>query len=280
MLLLTTRGRRTGLPRTVALAYAELDGALHLVGGDHGSDRDPGWVENLRAEPEAVVELGRRRLAARAALLGDAERAVLWPRLAERLPAIDLYRARAGRPIPVVRLALRPWDVVLRGERPDDADAIDAVHRTAFPTDDEARLVRLLRAAGRARVSLVAERDGRVVGHVLLSPVTVDPASDPRALGLGLAPLAVLPAEQRRGVGAALVQAGLEACRALGARFVVVLGDPGYYGRFGFRRAADAGLHGDYDAPDAFQARALVPDGLPRPGSRVRYAPEFASLAG
>jgi len=104
MLLLTTRGRKTGRPRTVALAYAAIDGAYVVVGGDHGAPRDPQWVRNVAAEPEVEIELGRERLGARATRLdGDASRA-LWPRLVQQLPTVDLYRERASRSIPVVRL--------------------------------------------------------------------------------------------------------------------------------------------------------------------------------
>mgnify|MGYP001410727342 CR=1 FL=1 len=104
MLLLTTRGRRTGLPRTVALAYAEIDGAYVVVGGDHGAARDPQWVRNVAACPEVEIELGRRRCAARATRLDAAACEAQWPRLRHQLPTIDLYRERAPRPVPVVRI--------------------------------------------------------------------------------------------------------------------------------------------------------------------------------
>lgn len=104
MLLLTTRGRATGLARTVALAYAEIDGAWIVVGGDHGAPRDPQWVRNVAACPEVDVEIGRRRCAARAIRLDEAAAMALWPRLVQQLPTIDLYRERAARSIPVVRV--------------------------------------------------------------------------------------------------------------------------------------------------------------------------------
>lgn len=104
MLLLTTRGRRSGLPRTVALAYAEIDGAYLVVGGDQGAPRDPQWVRNVAACPEVDVEVGRRRCAARATRLDEAAVVALWPLLLHQLPTIDLYRERVARPIPVVRV--------------------------------------------------------------------------------------------------------------------------------------------------------------------------------
>jgi predicted N-acetyltransferase YhbS len=159
----------------------------------------------------------------------------------------------------------------IRPERAEDADGIGAVHRAAFPTDEEARLVDRLRAAGRARASLVAEAEGRVVGHVVFSPVRVGPRE-----GLGLAPMAVLPALQRRGVGSALVREGLAACRRECAPFVVVLGHPGYYPRFGFLRASSLGLSNQYGADEAFMVLELQPGSLPAGGGLVEYGPDFA----
>lgn len=167
----------------------------------------------------------------------------------------------------------------VRTEQDSDRDAVGAVHRAAFPTDAEARLVDLLRERGQARVSLVAEHDGQVVGHVLFSPVSVDAAGG-RCWGLGLAPVAVLPAWQRRGVGSALIREGLALCGRQGAPFVVVLGEPDYYGRFGFRRAGEAGLGNEYGVDEAFQVRQFRPGGLPAGGGLVRYAPAFAEVVG
>ncbi len=110
------------------------------------------------------------------------------------------------------------------------------VHLAAFPTQLEADLVDLLRANGNAVVSLVAHVGARIAGHVLFSPVIVERNGEVVARGLGLAPLAVMPAQQRQGIGAALVRAGIEECRNKGTPFVVVLGGPEYYRRFGFVR--------------------------------------------
>ncbi len=163
---------------------------------------------------------------------------------------------------------------VIRPERPGDAAAIHAVHAAAFPTAAEALLVEALRAAGRLAVSLVAERDGAVIGHVAFSPVTVDGAAD----GLGLAPLAVLPARQRQGVGGRLVAAGLTAAANAGAGFVVVLGEPHYYARFGFGPAVVWGLSDDYGGGAAFQVVELRAGAIPRGAGRVAYCDEFQLL--
>jgi putative acetyltransferase len=162
----------------------------------------------------------------------------------------------------------------VRPEQPGDAAAVFAVHAASFPGVDEARLVDLLRDAGRLTVSLVAEVDGAVVGHVGFSPVTV--ASG--AIGAGLAPLAVVEPYRRRGVAAELVRAGIAACGVAGFGWAVVLGEPEYYGRFGFRAASELGLSDEYGGGATFQAIELTPGALPIGAGLVRYAPEFASL--
>lgn len=167
----------------------------------------------------------------------------------------------------------------IRAETDDDRAAVHAVNRLAFGQPAEADLVDRLRAAGRATVSLVAIADGDVVGHILFSPVSVEPAPSPPPRWLGLAPMAVRPERQRAGIGSALVHAGLEAARAGGATAVVVLGHPEYYPRFGFAPASRAGLRCIYDSPDeAFMALELVPGGFAGHRGLVRYAPEFDEL--
>ncbi len=113
----------------------------------------------------------------------------------------------------------------IRFEQPQDASVIHAIHAGSFPTPGEARLVDLLRAAGRLSVSLIAEVDELVVGHVAFSPVRC--ASG--AVGAGLGPIAVAESHRRRGIAAELVRAGLQACREAGFGWAVVLGDPAYY---------------------------------------------------
>ena len=156
-----------------------------------------------------------------------------------------------------------------------DQEAIRRVQTAAFGRPDEAELALRVIAKAAGCVSLVAERDGGIVGHVLFSPVRVEGhALDPAPMGL--APLAVTPGLQRGGVGSALSRAGIEACRRAGAPFVVVLGHPPYYPRFGFVPAARFGLtYADAPPRDAFMALELVPGALARVSGRVRYAPEF-----
>jgi putative acetyltransferase len=161
---------------------------------------------------------------------------------------------------------------IIRAELPGDDAGIRRVLQAAFPTPAEAQLIDDLRRGGRLSISLVAE-DGRdIVGHIAFSPVTIDG----RAVGLGLGPLAVMPSSQRQGIGSALIRAGLEACRQTRTGFLVVLGDPVYYGRFGFQSAVRWRLCDEFHGGEAFQALELRPDGIPADGGLVRYAPEFA----
>jgi tRNA (guanine37-N1)-methyltransferase len=171
--------------------------------------------------------------------------------------------------------------VVLRDAMPADADAIDALLRAAFPSDAEAKLVRALRDAGDLPIELVAEQDGQVVGHLGFSPVTIDPQADggfsnPRFRALALAPLAVHPEAQRRGIGKALTRLGLCHCGDANLAAVFVLGDPAYYGPLGFEPADPHGFTNPFHQGDAFRVRFLN-DTEPTRGA-LRYAPAFGSL--
>lgn len=166
--------------------------------------------------------------------------------------------------------------MLVRPPLPQEESAVLAVHRAAFGREDEARLVASLRTAGRARFERLVERDGAVIGHALFSPVRIAHGDD--GLALGLAPMAVAPAWQRRGAGTALLEASLRELAETAHRAVVVLGDPAFYGRFGFRPATAAGLHDTYGGGDAFMALALREGGLDGYRGQVDYAPEFASL--
>lgn len=169
---------------------------------------------------------------------------------------------------------MTPLDVTIRPETPADADGVRDLHVRCFPSDAEAHLVERLRAAGRLSLSLVAEVAGAVVGHVAFSPATT--ASG--ATGAGMAPLAVDPAHRRRGIAAELVREGLRRCEAVGVGWVVVLGEPAYYERFGFRNASDCGLEDEYGGGPAFQIVELKAGTLPAGGGLVRYAPEFEAF--
>ena len=165
--------------------------------------------------------------------------------------------------------------VTIRPEEERDHSAVRQVNLCAFETTLEADLVDAVRPAARPLISLVAELDGTVVGHILFTPVTVrDSETTSKAIGLG--PMAVLPKLQRRGVGSRLVEAGLEACRELGEYVVVVLGHADYYPRFGFRPAAAHGIR--YRGPDFdpfFFVAELENGALEGLRGMVEYLPEF-----
>jgi putative acetyltransferase len=146
----------------------------------------------------------------------------------------------------------------LRDETPADVAAIDAVTEAAFRTlaisrHTEQFIVAALREAGALTISLVAEREGRVVGHVAFSPVTLDDGT-PGWYGLG--PLSVLPEHRRQGIGAALVREGLARLRSLGARGCCLVGHPDYYRRLGFENPPTLRLDGV--PPEVFLATTFT----------------------
>ncbi|MFT5051696.1 MAG: putative acetyltransferase [Chlamydiales bacterium] len=162
----------------------------------------------------------------------------------------------------------------IRDETADDHAAIQRVHTESFPTDAEARLVDNLRAAGNLSISLVAEDDGQILGHVACSPVT-GPAL---TTGLGLAPVAVLPSARRRGIADQLIRAALAVSAEQGHGYVVVLGDPAYYSRFDFHPGRTWNLLDEYGGGDGFQAIELQPAAITPSGGLVQYSAEFAGL--
>jgi putative acetyltransferase len=163
----------------------------------------------------------------------------------------------------------------IRREQPEDIAAIHELHEVAFGRPAEADLVDALRARSKATLSLVAVEDDRIVGHILFSPVTIN-AAERTFSAVGLAPIAVLPERQRRGIGSQLVSAGLLECRNAGYDCVVVLGHPTYYPRFGFVPASRYGLRSEYEVPDeAFMVLAWHAGVLEDRSGVVRYQPEF-----
>lgn len=163
----------------------------------------------------------------------------------------------------------------IRSEMPCDISGVHALTRAAFATarhgsHTEHHIVDALRERGELSISLVAEDAGQLIGHVALSPVDVQDGSEG---WFGLGPVSVLPERQGRGVGTALVQAAIEALRAQGARGCVLLGEPGFYGRFGFRAVPDLLLPGV--PTEYFQALCLQP---PMAQGEVRYSSAFEAV--
>lgn len=161
----------------------------------------------------------------------------------------------------------------LRVETPADQDATRHVNCTAFARDDEARLVDALRDSGSVRLSLLAEQDGQVVGHILFTELPIV-TGDGVFPALGLAPLAVLPEFQRQGIGSVLVSTGLDLCRDAGQRAVVVLGHPEFYRRFGFSSELARPLQSPF-AGDVWMALELQPAALHGIAGKVQYPPPF-----
>jgi len=167
--------------------------------------------------------------------------------------------------------------MIVRSERSGDVAAIRGVNLAAFEGAVEADLVDALRAQARPIVSLVADDAGSIAGHILFSPVTLSGSQDLKIMGL--APMAVLPARQREGIGSALVSAGLDACNRLGFGAVVVLGHAGYYPRFGFVPASRFGLVSEYHvADDVFMAVELEPGALTGVSGTIRYHSAFSTV--
>jgi putative acetyltransferase len=166
--------------------------------------------------------------------------------------------------------------VEIRNELPTDIDAIDAVTTAAFLTaphtdHTEQFIVKALRKAGKLAVSLVAEVEGNAVGHVAVSPVSI---SDGTSGWYGLGPISVLPAFQGQGIGSQLMRKALCVLREKGASGCVVLGEPSYYGRFGFQ--AMPGLRFSNVPPEYFQA---LPFGSSVPCGAVFYDDSFSAQA-
>lgn len=161
----------------------------------------------------------------------------------------------------------------IRDEELHDTDAVRKVHRQAFAQDDEGRIVDALRANGAVTLSLVAVDHQSIVGHILFSPLSVG-----NLVGAALGPMAVVPRYQRRGIGTRLVESGIERLRTMACPFIVVIGHPHFYPRFGFGPAAAHGLTCEWDVPDdAFMVRILDPEVRGRLEGLARYRAEFST---
>jgi putative acetyltransferase len=162
----------------------------------------------------------------------------------------------------------------IREEAPPDRPEVDALLRETFGRDDESELVSRLRQDGVIGAALVAEAEGEIVGHLVLSWLRAQMDGRP-IRAVALAPMAVRPAHQRRGVGSRLLTAAIADSRRIGAQAIIVLGHPAYYSRFGFSAALAAKLAAPFAGP-AFMALELVPHALAGARGSVVYPPAFA----
>jgi putative acetyltransferase len=168
--------------------------------------------------------------------------------------------------------------ITIRAEKAEDIPAVRRVNELAFGRPDEAAIVDALRPAVHPQVSLVAVEGNEVVGHIFFSPVLIE-AEDVDSSAMGLAPMAVLPGYQRRGIGSQLVLEGLRECQRIGCDVVFVLGHPEYYPRFGFMPASQKGLRSEYTVPDeVFMVAELKPGALGGRRGLVKYRPEFGEV--
>ena len=163
----------------------------------------------------------------------------------------------------------------VRVERHGDLAAIREINTRAFGQDQEANIVDALRSNGAVRLSLVATVNGRPVGHIMYSPLSVGGEITGAALG----PMAVLPEYQRQGIGSELVRHGNRQLKNDGCPFVIVLGHPEYYPRFGFKPASAHGITCEWEVPDnAFMVLVLDEVRMHGVSGLARYRDEFSSV--
>ena len=166
----------------------------------------------------------------------------------------------------------------IRIEEKSDIDLIWKLNSTVFPTNAEADLVNSLRDSGVPIISIVAEKDEKIIGHIFFSEVELVGNSSGLKL-IGLAPMAVANHLQRKGIGSKLVTSGIEECKKQNYDVVVVLGHPEYYPKFGFLPSIEYGIKCEYDVPDeAFMILELSEGVLDGTEGTIRYNKLFNSL--
>lgn len=166
--------------------------------------------------------------------------------------------------------------MIIRKENFEDIRIIHEINIEAFENDSEANLVDRLRESQISNISLVAEVNKKLVGHIFFSPMTID-KYDMRIAGL--APMAVLPEYQNKRIGSALVEEGLEQCKKEGYKAVAVLGHPNYYPKFGFVPSTRYDLISEYNVPkEVFMVKELEIGSLADISGVLKYHEEFSRL--
>ncbi|MHC4205289.1 MAG: GNAT family N-acetyltransferase [Planctomycetota bacterium] len=165
---------------------------------------------------------------------------------------------------------------IIRREQPQDIPEIRQVNIRAFGREQEASVVDKLRENCNSMLSFVALTDGKVVGHILFSPAVIE-GRHGRLVGTGLAPLAVLPEYQRKGIGTQLMQTAIARIKESGCPYIIVIGHPEYYPRFGFEPADRSGISIDGNVPDeAFMILILDRKAMNGITGVARYREEWA----
>ncbi len=164
--------------------------------------------------------------------------------------------------------------MIIRMEKTDDHIPVREVNLQAFPGNDEAVLIEKLRRSVDV-ISLVALEEDKVVGHILFSPATIENGEESFPV-LALAPLAVLPEYQNRGIGSKLVENGIQECIKRGHSIITVFGHPNYYPRFGFKPAGKQGIQSPFEvSEESFMVLELVPGALSGVNGVLKYSKAF-----
>jgi len=166
--------------------------------------------------------------------------------------------------------------IKIRKETGQDVPAIRTVNEKAFGQSNEADIIEQLRKSCAPFLSLVAEQNDQIIGHILFTPVTIE-TDKGTYQGMGLAPMAVLPEHQNKGIGSSLINEGLKAIRSSGTAFVVVLGHPNYYPKFGFEPSSKYAIRCEWEVPEeAFMVLFFDPSKAKDICGIAKYRSEFA----
>jgi putative acetyltransferase len=166
--------------------------------------------------------------------------------------------------------------IEIREERAGDLAAILDVNQRAFEQDQEANIIDALRSNGAVMLSLVATLNSKVVGHIMYSPISI--GND--VAGAALGPMAVLPEHQRQGIGSKLVETGNRRLKEAGCPFIIVLGHPDYYPRFGFRPASTYGIRCEWEvAENVFMLLVLDQAKMQSVSGLAKYRHEFSTIS-
>jgi putative acetyltransferase len=164
--------------------------------------------------------------------------------------------------------------MTIRPEQTKDIAAIKKINLAAFKTEEEAWLVDEIRKQDQDMISLVAEKNNQIVGHIMFSQGSNKSCPDIKIIGL--APMAVLPEHQNKGIGSRLVKAGIQACKEAGYQAIIVLGHPNFYPKFGFIPSINFNLKGEYDVPpEVFMVLEIEKDILSPCSGILEYHPIF-----